>query len=175
MAVHLCLEQVVGPVTEKQADLLHAAREDCERLQAMVDDILDLSRIEAGRVEMHRAQRPPALVEAAIEEHQAAAEEHGIQLRPPTATGRRGDGGPGASLVFANSSRTRSATYPQRGGVVRARSERFGAFEVSTLASAFCKEYQPHLFDTFRVPGSLRRRWRLSIAKEIQGHGGGWG
>src|SRR5262249_25617924 len=50
MAIHLCLEQVVGPVTEKQADLLYAAREDCERLQAMVDDLLDLSRIETGRV-----------------------------------------------------------------------------------------------------------------------------
>src|SRR6185295_18828418 len=32
MAIHLCLEQVPGPINDKQADLLHAAREDCERL-----------------------------------------------------------------------------------------------------------------------------------------------
>ena len=31
MAIHLCAEGVVGPITEKQADLLYAAREDCER------------------------------------------------------------------------------------------------------------------------------------------------
>src|SRR6266581_3191437 len=31
MAIHLCLEQMVGPLTEKQSDLLHAAREDSER------------------------------------------------------------------------------------------------------------------------------------------------
>ncbi len=50
MAIHLCLEQVVGSLTEKQMDLLSAAREDCERLQAMVDDLLDLSLIEADRM-----------------------------------------------------------------------------------------------------------------------------
>ncbi len=59
MAIHLCLEQMVGPLTEKQSDLLHAAREDCERLQSMVDDILDLSRIKEGQIEMHR--RPISL------------------------------------------------------------------------------------------------------------------
>ena len=31
MAVHLCAEGLVGPLTEKQADLLFTAREDCER------------------------------------------------------------------------------------------------------------------------------------------------
>ena len=34
MAIHLCLEGVAGPLTEKQQDLLYAAREECERLQA---------------------------------------------------------------------------------------------------------------------------------------------
>ena len=53
MAVHLCTEQVAGPLTDKQAELLHAAREDCDRLQGMVDDFLDLSRIESGRVELY--------------------------------------------------------------------------------------------------------------------------
>jgi signal transduction histidine kinase len=35
-----------GPLTDKQAELLHAAREDCDRLQAMVDDILIYRAIE---------------------------------------------------------------------------------------------------------------------------------
>ena len=54
MAIHLCLEEVVGPLTEKQADLLHAAREDCGRLQDIVDDLLNLSRIESGRIDLHK-------------------------------------------------------------------------------------------------------------------------
>src|ERR1700687_5029284 len=54
MAVHLILEGIVGPVTEKQADLLHAAREDCVRLQGIIDDLLDLARLQAGRLEMRK-------------------------------------------------------------------------------------------------------------------------
>ena len=54
MAIHLCLEQAVGPLTAKQADLLYAARDDCERLQTIVDDLLNLSRIESGRIDLHK-------------------------------------------------------------------------------------------------------------------------
>ena len=46
MAIHLCLEQTAGPLTEKQADLLYAVREECDRLQAMVDELLDLARLQ---------------------------------------------------------------------------------------------------------------------------------
>ena len=74
MAVHLCTEQVAGPLTDKQAELLHAAREDCDRLQAMVDDFLDLSRIESGRVELYPLPTHVSdLIEGAIEEYKAEA------------------------------------------------------------------------------------------------------
>jgi signal transduction histidine kinase len=72
MAVHLCTEQVAGPLTDKQAELLHAAREDCDRMQAMVDDILDLSRIESGKIELYPLPTAVAsLMEKAIEENKA--------------------------------------------------------------------------------------------------------
>src|SRR5256885_4071172 len=51
MAIHILVEETVGAVNERQADLLHAARDDCERLQSIVDDLLDLSRIQAGEVQ----------------------------------------------------------------------------------------------------------------------------
>ncbi|WP_275902343.1 histidine kinase dimerization/phospho-acceptor domain-containing protein, partial [Myxococcus vastator] len=81
MALHLVTEGVVGPVTEKQADLLFAAREDCERLQGIVDDLLDLSRIQAGQLQLE-LRRVPAevLVDAAMEAQRAAAEERGVRL-----------------------------------------------------------------------------------------------
>jgi predicted secreted Zn-dependent protease len=41
MAIHICLERNIGDLNEKQLDLLYAAREDCERLQTMVDELLD--------------------------------------------------------------------------------------------------------------------------------------
>jgi signal transduction histidine kinase len=45
MAVHLCLKHAAGPLTDKQAELLYTAREDSERLQSLVDELLDLARI----------------------------------------------------------------------------------------------------------------------------------
>ena len=76
MALHLCTEEVVGPLTPKQADLLFAAREDCERLQIIVDDLLNLSRIESGRIDLHRRRvEPGSLVDAVVDVHRAAAEQ----------------------------------------------------------------------------------------------------
>ena len=56
MAIHLLLEEVVGPLTPKQVELLLAARQDADRILTMINDLLDLTRIEQGR----RQARPPA-------------------------------------------------------------------------------------------------------------------
>ena len=81
MAIHLCLEGAVGSISEKQADLLGAARQDCERLQDIVDDLLDLSRIQAGRIEL--SQTPlsaKSLVDAAVDEQRGAAAARSLAL-----------------------------------------------------------------------------------------------
>src|SRR5439155_873527 len=81
MANHILLEGTVGAVSEKQADLLQAAREDCERLQDIVDDLLDLARIQAGKVEVQPAAiSAKSLVEGALANRSAAASAAKIQL-----------------------------------------------------------------------------------------------
>ena len=52
MAIHLLLEEVVGPLTPKQVELLLAARQDADRILTMINDLLDLTRIEQGRVKL---------------------------------------------------------------------------------------------------------------------------
>ena len=49
MALHLLLEESIGELNPKQTELLLAAREDSERLLAMINDLLDLARLESGR------------------------------------------------------------------------------------------------------------------------------
>jgi two-component system, NtrC family, sensor histidine kinase KinB len=181
MAIHLCLEQAVGPVTEKQADLLHAAREDCERLQAMVDDLLDLSRIETGRVEMRRRPTPIAtLLEATFEKHRVLSEEQGVQLvvTPPPADEEVLADPERIALVLSNlvanalhhtpaGSQVTLRAQPQNGWV---------RFEVSDTGAGIAKEHQAHIFEKFfRVPGTSvdGAGLGLFIAKEIvEGHGG---
>jgi NtrC-family two-component system sensor histidine kinase KinB len=82
MAIHLCTEEAVGPLTAKQADLLFAAREDCERLQAIVDDLLNLSRLESGRIDLKRKRvEVQSLVDQAVDIHRAVAESRQLVLR----------------------------------------------------------------------------------------------
>jgi PAS domain S-box-containing protein len=48
MGVHLLLEGALGELTDNQNEVLQACRQDCERLDKLMRDLLDLSRIEAG-------------------------------------------------------------------------------------------------------------------------------
>jgi len=50
--VNLIYEGLAGGISEKQKKLLSQARENIERLKKLIDDLLDLSRIEAGRVKL---------------------------------------------------------------------------------------------------------------------------
>jgi signal transduction histidine kinase len=85
MAVHLCLEEAAGPLDERQKDLLTAARSDCERLQSVVDELLDLARAEAGSI---RLELRPRVVQSMLHEaracHEAEAERRGITIEVVT-------------------------------------------------------------------------------------------
>src|SRR5262249_26453725 len=81
MAVHLLLEEVVGPLTPKQVELLLAARQDADRILAMINNLLDLTRIEQGRVKLDFQPVPVGeLVEEAVTRMQPQAEDAGLEL-----------------------------------------------------------------------------------------------
>ena len=52
MILHLVTDKKLGPLNEKQEDLLKAARDDTDRLYRIVESLLDMSRIESGRALM---------------------------------------------------------------------------------------------------------------------------
>jgi NtrC-family two-component system sensor histidine kinase KinB len=52
MSVDLLLEHASQGLPEKDRDLLQAAHEEVNRMKALVNDLLDLSKIEAGRIEL---------------------------------------------------------------------------------------------------------------------------
>ncbi len=52
MSVDLLLEHVAHELAEKDRDLLEAAHEEVHRMKALVNDLLDLSKIEAGKIEL---------------------------------------------------------------------------------------------------------------------------
>ncbi|MFZ5969084.1 MAG: ATP-binding protein [Bacillota bacterium] len=52
MGVGLLLDGTPGNINEDQKELLEAIKEDGERLKNLVSDLLDLSRIESGKIQM---------------------------------------------------------------------------------------------------------------------------
>jgi two-component system, NtrC family, sensor histidine kinase KinB len=180
MAIHLCTEQVAGPLTDKQAELLHASREDCDRLQSMVDDLLDLSRIESGRVELFLLPTfVSQLVQSAAEEHKVAAAEAGLELTvEPLPEARVLADHERIGHVFSNLITNALRHTPDGGKVTLAAQILNGhvRFTVADNGKGIPAEYRERIFDKFfRIPGTEPRGTGLGlyIAREIvRGHGG---
>jgi signal transduction histidine kinase len=184
MAIHLCLEGVAGGLTEKQADLLTVGREDCERLQGIVDDLLDLARLQSGGIKMDLRPTPSRdLVNAAADHYRAAAEEKrlylevGVPEAQETVLADSEQVGIVLSNLLANAVRHTAA-----GGTVKLDTASTGGsvrFEVSDTGEGIAEEYHAAIFEKFfRVPGSKSGSAGLGLAlsKEIvEAHGGSIG
>jgi len=180
MAIHLCLEQHIGPLTDKQSDLLYAARDDCERLQRIVDELLDLARIQGGRMHLRRRRAAPrALIDDAIDAQHALASARQVALAgevapalPELEVDRER-----IQLVFANLL-TNAIRHSPHGAAVHLRgSSANGAvrFEVSDQGPGIGADQRDVIFEKFAqgetAPGGAGLG--LSIAREIvAAHGG---
>ena len=59
MAVYLLLEERIGALNPKQTELLIASRDDAERLLDLINNLLDLARLESGAAVSERRAQPP--------------------------------------------------------------------------------------------------------------------
>jgi signal transduction histidine kinase len=181
MAIHLCVDGAVGPLTDKQADLLFAAREDCERLQGIVDDLLDLSRIQAGRIELHlRPTLSTTIMGQAVDAHRALAADKAVTLAlGALSVERQVLADPDRVQLVVSNLVQNAIRHTPAGGSVELRAVPEGdtmRFEVSDSGAGIAAEFLPRLFDRFyRVPGapSGGAGLGLYICKEIvEAHGG---
>jgi PAS domain S-box-containing protein len=104
MATHMLLDPSVGSLSEPQRELATTARDETERLRAMVDELLDLVRIESEAGALHRRTiDASALLGEVAEAHRAVAKEKGVTLELLPAEGVRFDADPERlSIVLAN-------------------------------------------------------------------------
>ena len=81
MATHLLLEPASGPLTESQRELVTTARDDTERLRAMVEDLLSVVRIESEAGALHRVPVEPfGLLCEVADAHRTVARDKGVTL-----------------------------------------------------------------------------------------------
>ncbi|MGO9599815.1 MAG: ATP-binding protein [Isosphaeraceae bacterium] len=176
MVVHLLLEEVVGPLTTKQTELLVAARQDSDRLLGMINDLLDLTRIEQGRVALDQEPVDAAeLLRDALDRNRSAAEDAGITLEcqiepalPPVLVDRER-----IEHVFDNLMHN-ALRHTDRGGKITLKAaalEGSVQYSITDSGEGIPPQFLPRVFDKFyRVPGSRRpvgAGLGLAIVREI--------
>ena len=78
MSIDLLLESAPKKLDDKEQKLLSAAHEDLQRLRVLVNNLLDLSRIEAGKMEMDFSRHPVRpLLEKVVESFKASGRTKG--------------------------------------------------------------------------------------------------
>ncbi len=181
MGVHLLLEGAAGELTDKQQEVLAACREDCERLEKLMRDLLDLSKIEAGESQPQLAPvRAKDLVIEAVERLRAQVEAKNITLKtnaPPDLPHVLADRAQIERVII--NLVTNALRHTERDGEIEIGAEqRNGSIVVSVrdTGRGIPSEYLPHIFDKFvQVPDapSGGAGLGLAISKSIvEAHGG---
>ena len=79
--VSILMEGLAGPLNETQLEYLGIAKESCNQLRLHINDLLDVTRLETGKMSLDFQPRPVApLVETVVKMLTPAAEGKGVSL-----------------------------------------------------------------------------------------------
>lgn len=160
MGVELLLENAAGELTDAQHDVLLECREDCQRLEKLIRDLLDLAKIETGESAPHLTPMSATpLLHRAAEAVRAHAESQGLTFTvdvpsalPPVLVDRLHIERVVANLV------TNAVRHTARGGeihITAVRRDGYVACSVADTGSGIPPEYLPRIFDKFvQVPNT---------------------
>jgi len=184
MAVYLLLEQNIPGLSPTQQELLETVRDESDRLLRILDNLLDLARLEAGASSL---ERQPMKVSDLLE--QMAAEARGFI--EPEGQSLVVEVGPDAAGTTIKVDRSRirhvfinllanASKYSPRDGVIALSAalapEGFVRFAVTDHGPGIPPEIMAQVFDRFyRAPGQAKTGagLGLAIAREIVvAHGG---
>ncbi|HEX8359969.1 MAG TPA: ATP-binding protein [Longimicrobium sp.] len=183
MATGLLLEAAGGGdddrrTTRKYLDMI---RRSMERAQKLINDLLDVTQIDAGRLAVEPGpERPAVLVEEAYDAFAAQASGAGLVLEWEAEPGLAWVAADRARVVQALGNLVANAVkFTPSGGriVIGARNDADGVcFSVSDTGAGIAPEHLPHLFDRFWKGRSGDRRGAglgLAIVQGIvAAHGG---
>jgi NtrC-family two-component system sensor histidine kinase KinB len=182
MALYLLLDEKTGDLSHKQEELLIAARQDAERLHEILENLLDIGRLESGHGALNLVPSSSVkLALDALEPERPAFLSKGVRLE--------GDPSPEDFGVLADATRLKhvftnllenALRHTPSGGLVRLNTAKEGdwvRFSVSDSGEGIPEAYQGRLFEKFfRVPGQDSASGAglgLAISKEIvEAHGG---
>lgn len=182
MSIELLMESAQEKLSPTQQELLKAAQEDVQRLRMLVNDLLDLGKIESGRMDMDfEAVSVGVLLEKAISLFSRQAQEKGVALTsslPENVPDVRADAN---KIIWVLTNLIANALrYTDTGGHIRMTLRRLGDYAcvlVTDDGPGIPLDYQPRIFDKFvqvQTPRDVGGSGLgLAICKEIvKAHGG---
>jgi signal transduction histidine kinase len=183
LVLHLLLEETVGSLTSKQAELLVDARDNAERLLNMIEQMLALARLEEAHDTLAVHPEAPAdLLRAAAEAVRPRAEDHHLTLCVEAADDLPAIAANPLRLAQAlNNLLDNALAYTPVGGritlsALRVYNEHV-RLSVSDTGPGIPSDYLPHVFERFfRVPGQSTPQGTglgLAIVREIVTRMGG--
>jgi len=182
MSIDLLVERSFDKMDEKDRELLTAAQEDLHRLRILVNDLLELSKIESGKIDLtFETFILSEVIEQALSVLKTQAEENRIELLvelPDSLPSVRID--PNKITWVITNLVSNAFRYTDSGGYIKVTAELLGdqiQVSVSDNGIGIPYEYQSRIFDKFvqvktdrDVGGS---GLGLAICKEIvRAHGG---
>ncbi len=186
-ALDLVLNRLAGDVTEKQRRFLTMARDSTERLNLLVDDLLDLAKFEQGAMRMDfQLMRLDELVKTAVERYGPSFAERGVEVAlETTATDVKLLADPNRLNQVINNLLTNAVKFTAGGGqvkvVVGRSTEAPGSAVLSVWNSGepIAEADLERIFDRFEQARTAKTRsvpgtgLGLSICKTIvEAHGG---
>jgi len=177
-AIRLILDEIPGKIVEEQRDVLATAMENVKRLGRIVDSLLNISRIESGRLDLQKTVvNICELIKSTVSDYQPLAQENGIHLAcevPQKSVDICLDPDKTKEVLMNLISNSLKFT-PENGWVKVVCAERDGEVLVSVQDSGvgIAKEDIPKLFDKFTQfgrkagPGEKGTGLGLAIAKKL--------
>jgi NtrC-family two-component system sensor histidine kinase KinB len=176
MAVDLLMESAAPKLTDQERELLEACHEDVQRLRALVNDLLDLSKIEAGKLDLAFERVEPGFLfdqALAIMKPQMDARHIELKLEVPEALPPVMIDPNKIVWVLVNLLANAVRHIPE-GGHIRVKGERVGGqvhLAVSDDGEGVPYEIQSRIFDKFvqvKRDGSVGGSGLgLAISKEV--------
>ncbi len=179
MSIDILRQQLLGPLTSAQREILDASKQDCERLTKLVLDLLQLSRLESGKIVFREEPLDIAkIINDSLRSFELPFKDKGVALQIsvdqnlPKILGDEQQ----FSWVISNLVSNALRYTPGGGSVqIRARSHHDGFLlvQVADTGRGIAPEYIEKIFDKFvqvkqtfdATPGSIGLG--LAISKEI--------
>jgi two-component system, NtrC family, sensor histidine kinase KinB len=181
MGVNLLLEGAAGALAAKQREILQACHEDCGRLEALMRDLLDLSKIEAGdRPPYLRSVQVNELITATGDSFRAQADSKGVAFLTEASGELRCVLADRLQIERVLSNLVSNALrHTDAGGQVRigaVHRNGYAAISITDTGHGIPAEFLPNIFDKFvQVPNAPSGRAGLGLAiskRIVEAHGG---